>query len=636
MALSCPAPGSRPGARRRALFALALALCGCTSRVVPRTPDGGGAVDGGATDGAGPPDLGPRAPWRSVSPAPADSDLRAVFGLSSSDYYLLTAEALLRRTGQEQRVLYRAAAPACLRGLLAVGDDVLAAGGCGSVGLLLRKSGAQELSVRELPNLALAGLWARGVDEIFIASPSAGVLRLAGAELTLERTVAQGELGSGPLALWGQGADVFAVGNGRVLHRKGGGLWEVERSAPSEQQLGIWGSGPGDIYVVGATERGGAIWHRSGVGAPFKAETMLGPTPGAITAVWGNGKDEVYAAAERGAVLRRDPATGAWAADRLGDVDQPLLRSLWGAGPGHLLAAGPGGLLERRGGAFEPVLGQALTGAALRAVALSAPDEGLVVGDAGVVLRLSGGRFSREARGLTGEALYGAAIAPDGTAYAVGGAGVALRRDRAGVWTLERALPDGATAALRAVAAGQGGQLIAVGEQGRVASREGGLWQAEPDIETAAGPLRSTLRAVALLPDGTAVAVGDDNTVLWRPPGSRRFSAFSPEPSAPRSYSGLWAVGSELWASASGSATLLRWSAGQLTLEAAPLSDASAVWGTGPQDLYLGGRDGSLWHNDGWGWRREPAPLGEAIFALGGSGATVIAAGEHGYLLQRP
>jgi photosystem II stability/assembly factor-like uncharacterized protein len=573
-----------------------------------------------------------------VNPVPEDSDLQGVYGLSDSDYSLITAGALIRRQNEQSRAEWRG--PACLRGLFTVGTLAVAAGGCGSTGVIVLRVEGRPVQVRELANLALAGVWARSADEIFIASPSLGVVQVAGSDIRLERTVAPGEQGSGPVALWGTSpADLYAVGNGRILHRRSPGQWDVERSIPGERQLGVWGSSSNDVYVVGSAGQG-AIWHRTAAAAPFTREPIEDPSLAEVVAVWGNGRDDVYAAADGGAVLRRR-ATGRWAVERAGSPEQPRVRALWGSGQQQLLLAGPGGLVRRRPGPmWQPVLGQAVTGATLRAVALTAPGDGYLVGDAGVVLRLQSGSFSREARGVTDVPLYGVAAAPDGVAYAVGRGGVVLRRDKAGTWTRERMEEP----ALLGVALAPDGTVFAVGEQGQLLTRRGGLWQQEARPLTMRGdPARATLRAVAVLPDGTVVAAGDEDTVVWRPPGAAGFSVVSAEPGSPISYTGLQALrgreGPELLASASGAAFVLRFAAGRFTREPAPLSQASAIFATSASDIYLSGRDGSVWHFDGYAWGREPVPLAEPLLCLGGAGsgesAVVLAAGEQGFMIQR-
>ncbi|MDW8281673.1 MAG: hypothetical protein RMK29_08190 [Myxococcales bacterium] len=620
----------------RALAAALAAALGTCTKVPPRPGDGGTPPPDLRGHRAEPPDLPIRTPWRTINPTPEDSHFVALAGTSEDDHYLLTPGALLRRRDHAIQVAWRAPVRACLRGLHVLGQEVVVSGGCHGVGLLLVRRGEGAFELRELPNVELGGVWIVQPGEAFIASPSAGLLRLHGQEVSLERTVAPGDVGTGPVAVWGSGRDeVYAVGNGRILHRRPDGQWEVERSSPGERQLAIWGAGPDDLYVAGSSDRGGTIWHRSGPGTPFQTERMEGVSPRAVVSLWGNGRDEVYAAADSGLVLRRDPRSGIWLLDRPASPDQPGVRALWGAAPQHLLAAGPGALLSRQPGPrWQVLVGQVLTSVALRAVALSAPGEGLAVGDAGVVLRQHGGQWSHEARGLTTAPLYGVAVAADGTAQVVG-AGVALRRDRSGTWSLEPT--DGGT--LRAVALLPDGDAYAVGDEGRVLRRRGGLWQPEPPIQTSWGPLRATLRAVALLPDGTVAVAGDEATLAWRPPGAASFLVLRRDPSSGLSFTGLGVLpgpgGPRLVACARGGAILVQLEGGTLVEQQAPLVNASALYGTGPDDIYLAGQDGSVWHWNGWRWSPEPTPPGEPLLALAGSGQTVVAVGEQGFMIER-
>src|SRR5436190_13126076 len=110
----CPARG--PG--RATLFPLLSAvLWGCLSPN-PQLPLDLSVEppDLRATDAApGPPDLGPRRPWRTLSPTPEDSNLQGIHGTSETDYYLISSGAVIHRVMERSMVEWRAAGPACLR-----------------------------------------------------------------------------------------------------------------------------------------------------------------------------------------------------------------------------------------------------------------------------------------------------------------------------------------------------------------------------------------------------------------------------------------------------------------------------------------------------------------------------------------
>lgn len=590
-----------------------------------------------------PADLGPRPRWRALSPTPEDDDLWGIAGVLASDYYVVTGSAVVYRQAGSSRVLFRVPGAPCLRGVLFVQGDLVAVGGCRGLGLLAERRGGADWSYRELDNLELSAAWAERRDEVYLASPGAGVVRLRKGQLHLERTVPRGAEGSGPVALWGAGADsLYAAGHGRVLHRLGDDRWEVVRERPDETQLGLWGPSGDDFYVVGAQGAAGAIWHKAAGGPFFLREPIAVPTS-AVVAVWGSGKDDVYAAADGGLVLRRD--AGNWVADRPGApaAAQPALRALWGPDRDTLFAVGPAGILRRDPlHGWQAELGQALTGATLRAAALSPepPGDGVVVGDAGVILARRDGRFQREAAPPATAALHGVALLPDGDgAYAVGDGGTVLLR-RGGVWMYDRA-PDRGAPALYAVQAAPDGTVYAVGEQGRILARRGEGWQPETPPRTASGaPFAAPLRALAVLADGTVLAAGDQGALLARPAGAASFRLLRHDPESALRFTGLRAFsgasGEEAWGCADQGAWLLRYRNGRTELRPSPITDATAIYGRRPADLYLSSRSGRVWHFGGAAWQPEPTPQTEALLALAGAGAEVLAVGAQGFVIERP
>jgi hypothetical protein len=581
-------------------------------------------------------DMGPRTPWQQINPTPQDSDVVAVHGASMADFYAITAEAIIHRVNGAASVEWRG--KGCLRGIYVIGADAVAAGGCDGNGLLLVRRGSGPWKERQLPNVELAGIWAQRPEEVYIASPSLGVVHLLGEEIRLERTVIAGEIGRGPVALWGTSpTDLYAVGGGRVLRRRGVDQWDTERNISGEEPAAVWGSASGDVYVVGSALGKGMVLHRRSVAGPFMAETIDGTQPRRITAVWGNAATEVYAGGDGGLVLLR-AGSGRWAADRVGSVEGPVVRSLWGNGAQNLYAAGPGGITRRRAGpVWENVLGQSLTGVTLTGALLTGVRDGLVVGQAGVILRQSAGRWQREAAGLVSVGLTGVAAAPDGAAYAVGERGVVLRR-AGGAWAVER--PAQNEPGLLAVA-GAAVEAYAVGESGTILVRRDGVWRREPAVLDGRGQaVDVALRAVAVMPDGAVLAAGDQGTLIVRAAGETAFRLLRSNPAAEVSLTGLAVLpdgsgGAEAWASASGGALVLRVQKERVSALSAPVAEASAIWGRGLADVYLTGRGGDVWRWDGGRWQAEPAPRLERLNALHGVGETVLAVGEHGLMIQR-
>ena len=92
---------------------------------------------------------------------------------------------------------------------------------------------------------------------------------------------------------------------------------------------GIWGSGPSDIYVVGAD---GMLLHFDGAAWT----SISAKTTSTLHDVWGSGPGDVYVVGSEGTVLHYDGA--AWAAMSAGT--RGSLRSVWGSGPTQIFVVG--------------------------------------------------------------------------------------------------------------------------------------------------------------------------------------------------------------------------------------------------------------------------------------------------------
>lgn len=157
--------------------------------------------------------------------------------------------------------------------------------------------------------------------------------------------------------LWGaRNGDVYAVGGAlgnpgltTVIAHYDGSRWQlVDTSAlPRQLPFKVWGSGPGDVWVVGD---GGMVLHHDGTA--WTATTT--PTSERLIAVWGSSARDVYAVggAGRGLLLAYDGA--AWT--ELATAPEQL-SGVWTAPDQPLYVAGNGGYVaryERRDGRADP------------------------------------------------------------------------------------------------------------------------------------------------------------------------------------------------------------------------------------------------------------------------------------------
>jgi hypothetical protein len=113
---------------------------------------------------------------------------------------------------------------------------------------------------------------------------------------------------SSPVGIWGSGPnDIYALGSAGVAHRGADGKWvsQAVALANAEGLQCIWGSGPNDIYLGSTTGKlyrsiGDGKWHPE----------PLPPTPGVfplISSIWGPNADDIYIVSEVG-IVRGKPA----------------------------------------------------------------------------------------------------------------------------------------------------------------------------------------------------------------------------------------------------------------------------------------------------------------------------------------
>jgi photosystem II stability/assembly factor-like uncharacterized protein len=85
---------------------------------------------------------------------------------------------------------------------------------------------------------------------------------------------------------------------GAIFHTADGGLSWIAGSATSNDMAGVWGSGSGDVYVVGDN---GTILHTTNHGATWTPQAS-GKING-LVGVWGSSSADVYAVGTRGTIL---------------------------------------------------------------------------------------------------------------------------------------------------------------------------------------------------------------------------------------------------------------------------------------------------------------------------------------------
>jgi Leucine-rich repeat (LRR) protein len=198
--------------------------------------------------------------------------------------------------------------------------------------------------------------------------------------------------------------DIYASGALGTVARWDGASWNVMPTDVSTYLYALWGTGPQDIFAVGA---GGTITHYNGW-STMTWSTQPSGTTGDLTAVWGASKKDVYAGGTVSAsgvptatvLLHFDganwsPVSGLPACNGFG------INAIWGSSSQNVFAScGTGTILHYNGSAWTAVTPVAQNLYALWGVA---PDTVYAVGTNGYLLRYRAGTWEV----LTSDALSG-------------------------------------------------------------------------------------------------------------------------------------------------------------------------------------------------------------------------------------
>jgi hypothetical protein len=177
----------------------------------------------------------------------------------------------------------------------------------------------------------LLGIWGTSASDVYLGTDQGNIYHLGNGKWVRETSgvafVGAG-WGSGPSNVYAVGAVGWVGGQGAVLHSTGGGSWSAV-AAVGSGFTSIWGSSAGDVYVAGP---GGVKHSRSG--GPFVAETVPG---GRALSVWGSGANDVYVTLESAdGTIAHSTGDGTWTVQYSETADEPW--AIWGGGPAAVYA----------------------------------------------------------------------------------------------------------------------------------------------------------------------------------------------------------------------------------------------------------------------------------------------------------
>lgn len=380
-------------------------------------------------------------------------------------------------------------------------------------------------------------------------------------------------VGSTISGMWGASAsDVWAVGDlGTILHWNGV-AWSPVNSGTSAQLFAVSGTGPNDVWAAGdgpMLHWGGHVW-----------EPIPSGTTARIFGVWAAAPDDAWAVGDYGVSVHWDGHR--WSA--VPTDTSATLSGVWGTSASDVWAVGDEDTtIHWDGTAWTPGNSNE-RGDMLYSVWTSSPQRGWAVGAFGTVLSGDGSGWGPLPEpyvfGTDGPTIYAVRGTGPSDVWAVGD-GLIAHWDGS-QWTANTPAEPGPWFA---VWPSNTGDVWTGGARGALIHGDGTTWTPAAGFGTVTD---QDLRAVWASADDDAWAVGAGTVLHWN--GTSWSSLAPPRPSGD------------------------------------PLGIMRAVWGSGRNDVYMGGDgQGAFYHWDGSAWTQVTAAAAmfadsEFVAGISGSG----------------
>lgn len=301
-----------------------------------------GADGGIATQAAGQ----PAGSWRPSTQGPT---LRAVAGLGQGAVIVGDEGTILRDDGRQQSPMASPVTSA-LYGVWS--RNASEAYAVGSEGVILRYDGTSWTKEDSGVTAALAAVWGPASGAVYAVGQQVLLQRVGGSWKTVALPPAASNVSFG--AIWGSAADdIYAAGSNHTLMHFDGSTWgiiDLGSTVPTSTFFhGIWGSGQNDVYVVGDLGVGDLyVLHFDGTGWVKQSENVFGQ----LEAVAGTA-NRVFAVGYSGTtgapvMASKAPNEASWRADALVVPFDARLYGLWSDGKTQVIAVGDSGAILRK------------------------------------------------------------------------------------------------------------------------------------------------------------------------------------------------------------------------------------------------------------------------------------------------
>ena len=416
-------------------------------------------------------------------------------------------------------------------------------------------------------------------------------------------------------AVWGSSpTDLVIVGEGgQILQYDGASFTTASVGSATTTLQGVWGASTSGVWAVGT---GGEIFHRSGTAW----SQMASPTTEDLTGVWGDGNG-FYAVGDSLTVLRL--SNSQWQLLDLGSTYS--FYGVHGAAGHGVLAVGVSSRMFRSRRMYWEVNDDPLAATWLSTWG-TGPDNYWVVGVDRTIRHFDGTTWTTQENTPGAASLQSIWGADANDIWAVGNAGTIYHYDGAS-WT---DVPVAWSGVFYRVWGSAANDVYAVGDSSGVWHYDGTSWSRLTDPCFASTVLFEVWGTSANNVYVGGKLANNSANVLCRWTGTAWQTASLP----PAGYvTGLWGSGpNDVFVGAT-VGRIYHWDGTSWTLmESGSTRSLNAVWGTGPSDVFAAGRDGELLHYDGSRWSRARSDTVEVLRDLFGfANWGVIVVGSQSY-----
>jgi hypothetical protein len=484
----------------------------------------------------------------------------------------------------------------------------------------------------------LIATWASGPNDVWAVGAVGTIVHWDGVAWSSVASGTTNDLWN----VWGSGPnDVWATGvHGTIVHWNGA-AWSPTASGTTFDLAGLWGSGRDDVWIIANTdssmESNGVPLHDMGFALHWNGRAWTQQnidTKAALWGIWGSGPGDIWMVGndDTGAwvVLRGDGRT--WSEIARGDGTSSA-SGIWGTGPDDVWIYGFLAMLRHWDGKTWTNLDGALgTVENVAQMGGSGPQDTWAIGtDFGAayvsVARWDGSAWDTSST-LADGSLFGAWWIDASDAWVVGGGG-SIRHWDGAAWN--DAVQDVTFEAdqhnwLGSVWGSADDDVWAAGNSGVIVHWDGASWSRVPIAST--GPVGGLWGSG---PDDIwAVAQADSVTILhW---GGQAWSTAVSEPPTlgdTENLTAVWGSGpDDVWAVGrqryGGKQLVYHWDGNTWTRDASRKGSLLDVWGSGPGDVWAVGLQGLIIHWDGSAWSTVESGTTGGLHMITGTGANDV------------